>query len=401
MMRSLHKSILSFIIFSVSYSSFTKAETEFSGQINLDFQYFTIEALLPDQHDSYLSVGIEPEIHHSWNDDQSSFLFKPFLRADQHDDNRTHGDIRELYWQTVTDDYELRVGISKVFWGATESQHLVDIINQADLVESFDGEEKLGQPMIKLSFEKDWGNLDLFILPYFRERTFTGEEGRLRPALLIDNDYSQYESSDEENNIDVAIRFFTTIEDWDLGLSYFDGTSRDPVLTPILNAQSQLILAPVYEQIQQIGLDLTGTVEDWIWKLETIHRNSEREAYNALTGGYEYTFYGVMESAIDIGLVNEYLFDSRDEDATTPFQNDLMLGLRFNFNDEQSTEALVGFIYDLDMQSQLISLEANQRIGDNIKIELEVRIFTNIDIDDLAYSYRDDDHIKINLSYYY
>ena len=255
--------------------------------------------------------------------------------------------------------------------------------------------------MIKLSFEKDWGNVDLFILPYFRERTFPGEEGRLRAGLLIDDSLTQYESSDEENNIDVAIRFFKTIGDWDLGLSYFNGTSRDPVLTPAFNAQSQLVLAPFYEQIQQIGLDLTGTVEDWIWKLEIIQRNSDRENYAALTTGYEYTFYGVNESAIDIGIVNEYLYDDRANEATTPFQNDILLALRFNFNNEQSTEALIGFIIDADKQSQIFSIEANQRVSDDIKIELEVRLFNNIDSNDLVYSFRDDDNIKLSLSYYF
>jgi len=385
----------------LSVCSSTIAATEFSGLVSIDVQHFNSDPLFQDQHDSYLSASAEPEIHHSWNDENYSILFKPFIRIDQHDENKTHNDIRELYWQAVTDDYELRIGLSKVFWGATESQHLVDIINQTDLVENFDGEDKLGQPMIKLSFEKDWGNVDLFILPYFRERTFPGEEGRLRPELLIDDSLTQYESSDEENNIDVAIRFFKTIGDWDLGLSYFNGTSRDPILTPALNAQSQVVLAPFYEQIQQIGLDLTGTIEDWIWKLELIQRNSDLENYAALTTGYEYTFYGVNESAIDIGIVNEYLYDDRDDKATTPFQNDILLALRFNFNNEQSTEALIGFIIDVDKQSQIFSIEANQRIGDEIKIELEVRLFNNIDSNDLAYSLRDDDNIKLSLSYYF
>lgn len=399
MMLNLRKAFQT--VFLLSVCSSAMAGTEFSGLVSVDAQHFNSEPLFQEQHNSYLSVSAEPEIHHSWNDEKSSILFKPFVRIDQHDDNKTHNDIRELYWQTVTDDYELRIGLSKVFWGATESQHLVDIINQTDLVENFDGEDKLGQPMIKLSFEKDWGNMDLFILPYFRERTFPGEEGRLRTGLLIDDNLTQYESSDEENNIDIAMRFFKTIGDWDLGLSYFNGTSRDPVLSPVVNPQSQLVLAAFYEQIQQFGLDLTGTVEDWIWKLELIQRNSERENYVALTTGYEYTFYGVHESAIDIGIVNEYLYDDRDDKATTPFQNDILLGLRFNFNNEQSTEALIGFIIDVDKQSKIFSIEANQRIANNIKIELEVRLFSNIDTNDLAYSFREDDNIKLSLSYYF
>ncbi|MDD7885073.1 hypothetical protein [Flavivirga sp. 57AJ16] len=43
----------------------------------------------------------------------------------------------------------------------TESNHLVDIINQTDAVETFDGEEKLGQPMVQLSWGTD--NIILFM----------------------------------------------------------------------------------------------------------------------------------------------------------------------------------------------------------------------------------------------
>ena len=72
------------------------------------------------------------------------------------------------------------VGINSVFWRVVESNHLVDILNQTDLIEDIDGEEKLGQPMISLSTQQDWGGLSLFVLPWFRERTFPSEEGRLR-----------------------------------------------------------------------------------------------------------------------------------------------------------------------------------------------------------------------------
>lgn len=50
--------------------------------------------------------------------------------------------------------------------------HLVDIINQSDLVENPDGEDKLEKPLVKLTSGLPWraGTLNLFMLPYFRER---------------------------------------------------------------------------------------------------------------------------------------------------------------------------------------------------------------------------------------
>ena len=90
--------------------------------------------------------------------------FSPFLRLDQVDENRTHWDIRELYWLYFSRVWEIRVGVRTVFWGVTELQHLVDVINQTDLVENIDGEQKLGQPMVNLALIHDWGTVELFIL---------------------------------------------------------------------------------------------------------------------------------------------------------------------------------------------------------------------------------------------
>ena len=374
---------------------------DWSGNIALEYRGFTATALYPEQHQHYLSASAEPELYTTWDNDNQNVTFTPFIRIDQYDDERSHADIRELAWQRVFDNWELKVGISKVFWGATESQHLVDIINQTDAVENIDGEDKLGQPMIRVSLERDWGNLDLFLLPGFRERTFSGVEGRLRPELIVDTDLTDYESGDEQQHIDYAARWFQTVGDWDVGFSYFKGTGREPGLNPTLNSQAQLVLAPYYPQISQFGLDVTASIEDWLWKLEVISREMNDKTYTALTGGFEYTFYGVMESSIDLGIVAEYLFDDRDQDATTPFNNDIMMGLRLALNDEQSTEALIGFIIDADTQTTAFNLEASRRLGASWKLEAEARAFSHIDKSDLFFNYRNDDFVQINLGYYF
>jgi len=84
------------------------------------------------------------------------------------------------------------------------------------------------QPMLRASRLLENGSVDLFILPYFRERTFAGAAGRFRTGIVVDTDAATYESSDEEKHIDYALRWSHTKEAFDVGVSYFDGTSRDP-----------------------------------------------------------------------------------------------------------------------------------------------------------------------------
>jgi hypothetical protein len=262
-------------------------------------------------------------------------------------------------------------------------------------VENLDGEDKLGQPMINLALIRDWGTLDLFVLPYFRERTFPGEEGRLRTIPLVDIDNALYQSDKEEKHIDYALRWQHVIGNWDIGLSHFYGTSRDPQFI------SGTVLTPYYELIHQTGLDLQATLDEWLWKLEVIRRSGEDESYLATTGGFEYTFYGVMDSAADIGLVMEYLYDERGEQASTTFQDDFMIGVRFTLNDEASTEALVGMIADRDSDARMLNIEASRRFGDHWKFNLEAHWFNNIPASDPLYSFRQDDHIQLELAYYF
>ena len=168
---------------------------EWDSSIAAEWLVFAEDAAFTGQEDSYLSAAIETEYFHQWNGGDDLFTFKPFFRLDQHDEDRTHGDIRELSWIHASNDWELLAGISKVYWGATEAAHLVDIINQTDFVENLDGEDKLGQPMIKLSLIQDWGVADFFILPGFRERTFPSIEGRPRFGVVVDADNASYVSS--------------------------------------------------------------------------------------------------------------------------------------------------------------------------------------------------------------
>ena len=167
---------------------------ELSGNIAIQNRYFLNDPAVPaNQHNSYFSLAIEPEYYQDWDNQAQSITFTPFVRLDQYDDERSHADIRELVWRKTFESWEIKAGISKVFWGVTESQHLVDVINQTDNVENIDGEDKLGQPMISLSIERDWGIVDLFILPYFRERTFAGDEGRPSSQPAVNTDAPVYE----------------------------------------------------------------------------------------------------------------------------------------------------------------------------------------------------------------
>ena len=375
------------------------SKIDISGNISIEARHFIHDGLYPDQRSGGLSLSLQPELRKRWDNDRKSFTFIPFLRWDDKDNERTHADIRQLDGVVASGDWEYQMGISKVFWGVTESQHLVDIINQTDSVENVDGEDKLGQPMLRVSRMMDNGSLGLYVLPYFRERTFSGATARLRSPLVVDTDNPIYESSDEEKHIDYALRWNQTIDDIDLGLSWFQGTSREPDFQVSRTGRS---LTPYYRQIKQVGLDVQYTSEAWLWKLEALRRDNKDTGYTAAVGGFEYTFTGINDSSADLGAIAEYHLDSRDEKASTPFQNDIFLGGRFSLNDAQSTELLAGSVFDLDHQSKTFRVEASRRIGDDIKVNLEAQAITSTSEEDATlHSLRADDFIQLEIQRFF
>ncbi|MGD9000090.1 MAG: hypothetical protein PVF75_06725 [Granulosicoccaceae bacterium] len=372
---------------------------EWSGNIALEWRGFAHDALDNRQHDNNFSFSLQPEYYHSWGGGNHSLVFEPYLRVDEHDAQRTHFDIRALHWDYVADDWALRAGIGRVFWGKTESVHLVDIINQTDAVENLDGEDKLGQPMLQFTFIRDWGEVGVFVLPGARERSFPGREGRLRNSLTVADNYPRYASSRGRDRIDLAVRWSHVIDELDIAVSHFSGTSREPrLLTAVINGQPALV--PVYDVIDQTGLELQLTRDAWLWKFEAISRSGQGERFTALAGGFEYTFYGVLESAVDVGVLTEYLYDDRGETGTI-FENDLFMGTRIALNDVQSTELLAGVIQDLDSSARLFNLEASRRLGDNWKLSVEARWFIDIPPADRLYELRRDDYMQAELAYYF
>ena len=374
---------------------------ELNGSMSIEARLFANSPLYPKQERNNGSIAFAPEYYHEW-ENGSSFIFIPFLRLDTADSERSHFDIRELNFLLLGDPWELRIGLGKVFWGVTEFVHLIDIINQTDLVEDIRGEDKLGQPMVHLSIPQDWGILDFFVLPFFRERTFPGPEGRLRTPLVVDTDNPVYQSSAAENHVDFAIRYSQVFDFGDLGIYYFKGTSRDPLFIISLNTDGQPVLLPYYQQMDQVGIDLQLVAGSWLWKLESLYQDNESKSFFAATGGFEYSFVRIGDSMMDLGIIAELSYDDRGAEAATPFENDLFAGLRLGVNDSAGTELLAGLSYDLDNMGNVLLIEASRRLTENIKIFVDGWAFFDIEPGDYyLHSIRDDDFLRLQLFYYF
>ena len=389
----------------------TGAMAEWQWTAGIEYRDFRNQGKYPEQIDQQASAFIQPE--YQWRSDSSNMSFNlvGYYRYDGEDDRRSQGDLREALLTQWFDDFEYRVGVGKVYWGVTESLQLVDIINQTDVVNAIDGDSKLGQPMFHGLWYSDIGRLEAFVLPGFRERTFSGEKGRFRAAIPV-NLTAEYEDEDGDRHIDYALRWSQSFDVWDENLdltaNYFRGTSRDPLLQPrgtlVDNQFIPTDIIAFYPQINQYAATAQYTWGNWLLKAEGFLRNFQDdtlEPYKASVTGFEYTFYSLFDLAADVGALVEYQFDERGF-KESPNHKDLFIGSRIAFNDAASTELLFGLTQDLDnTRSQLFFAEASRRLSNFMTIDVNLLLVGAENETDTLFILSSDDTLEVALNFYF
>lgn len=393
------------------------------------------------------SAAATVEVFHGWADNKQRVVGEFFQRYDENDDARTHGDVRELYYQLIGDDFEFRLGNRRVFWGVTESRHLVDVINQSDFVENIDGEDKLGQPMMNLALIRELGTFDVFLLPYQRARTFPGVDGYPRLPYPVLAHEALYESAREQTHLDYALRYVGSFGPLDVGLAWFDGTAREPRLLPCVRSgangtysqnpgprpncdiaatfvmpgpfpppppeaeirrqfeaevRANLVLVPFYDRLKQVSLDAQYVVGSTAFKLEALRRQQQaRWTWGAVTG-FEYTMGDVLSSGADVGLIAEYLYDEKDEGLGVLADDELFVGSRLALNDVAGTQLLAGVIASRkDLRSRLYGIEASGRLNDDWRLALESRLFSRLPEDGFEAFLGDQDFAMVTLERFF
>jgi hypothetical protein len=394
------KRIFAFLFALAVVPGLTQAQ-ELRGRVQVENRVFPEAPGFAQQRDATVSpsIALEPELLWDAKGGALNLRLKPFLRLDAHDGNRTHADLREANALYLGPGWTLLAGFGKVFWGKTESHHLVDIVNQVDGVEDIDGEDKLGQPMVNFTLEKDWGAIDFFYLPYFRERTFPEGRARLSGAVPPPT-RSVYESSAGRWHPDFAVRWTYYLGSLDLAVSAFRGTSREPILEPVIGSP-EFELQARYIIIDQVSVEGQLTKGPTLWKLEAMTRGGHGSRFLAAVSGVEHTFFNVGGSA-DLGILGEIMVDGRDETAPyTPYDHDVFGGFRLALNDLANTSVLGGAVVDWTTGETFALIEAERRFGDRWVVELEGRWLVQTNRADPLHGLRRDSFFSLRINRYF
>lgn len=366
--------VLSIAFTSHSYALFEPLfeDGEWAAEFGAEWRYFNDPGEF-GQEQHALSLSSRAEYYHEWNDGDDWFKFAPFLRVDAADSERTHLDIQEGFWGHLGENWETKLGVTRVFWGRTEFLNLVDVINQKDFVEGTT-DAKLGQPLFHLSLVHELGVLDFYTLIGFRERTFAGEDGRLRTPIVVDTDAARYGKGASKNDIGFAARWAQPVGDYfEVALSAFSGVGREPFFAFNFDFRDPRLI-PVYYHQEQFGLEAEFLYEGWVGKLEAISVETHQINYTAAVIGAEYTFGSVFDSAIDVTAIVEYLWDDRGELSPGFLEHDVGIGTRITFNDEFDSSMLIGGLIDPDTKEKIFQLEASRRLDESWKIKASAAV---------------------------
>lgn len=348
------------------------AAQEINGALGLELRGYAQAPAFAFQDDAVLqpSLSFEVRLAQDWNGGADRIVVAPFLRWGGSGDGRDHADLREAFWLHQGEGWSTTLGMDRVFWGVAESRHLVDIVNQDDALEDIDGEDKLGQPMANLTLHGEYGTLAIYALPGFRPRRFPDFGSRLGGPLPIGDPV--YSDPGGRNRIDYALRWSKSLGAVDLGLSWFRGTAREPVLVP---AGAEFV--PRYDRITQTGLDLQYTAGAWLWKLEAIRRSGQGPRFWAAVAGFEWTLGDTGGSGADLGLLAEWNHDGRDRALApaTLYDDDLFLGARLGLNDVDGTSLLAGVLIDRATDARVVTVEGERRLGESWLLGIEAQFF--------------------------
>src|SRR5687768_4059436 len=205
---------------------YTQKPVEISGWLESELRLFPNEGLYAMQRRAYPALGGALRLTGSGGG-AHSWIVSGFARVGLGDDHRSHVEVREASWTWKPARWQLRAGMLMSFWGVTESNRLVDVVNQRDERESPDVDAKLGQPGVAWTGRAVDGTLEVLALTYHRPRAFDLGAGRFRPppTFVV---MPLYESAAGRHRVDWAARWSTRTGALDVGLSHFWGTAREP-----------------------------------------------------------------------------------------------------------------------------------------------------------------------------
>lgn len=290
----------------------------------------------------------------------------------------------------------LRFGPQLLNWTATEAFHPADVINSRNFDSNVENADKIGEPMLSASFRMGRGRFELFYMPFRMEPLLPGSSSRLSfaPAgtalgdpLWIGRDGELGDAVTEPTQ--VAVRVSQTIGDADIALQFVNHQDRSQP-TVALDPETGSV-RPLYAMVTHFGLTWTHVLESLIVKLEAAHRRFAEPSslgrfvplgrlvpndHTQVALGFEYGWSDDDGEDFTLLLEGQAVIggDEDERAALSPFQNDVLVGLRWSANDIDATSLTTGVIFDVTRLEILGNVQYSQRLSDTWSLAAGLRV---------------------------
>lgn len=361
------------IIFTLNGHASVLDDIEYQGQIGGSFRQFDSD----HKKDTYdYQLNLETRFMSDLEIDNSRFHLGFFTRTDTQDSTRAIFNFDESYYQYNINSWTFNIGHNIFNWSVMEFFHPVDNINSRNFDANGDLVERLGQPsfFVKKEFETSYIQF-IFFLDYVNsimpsESNRNGPQVELqRPQYIIGNN----KTTGNPNEYGGIIHYVRNFESFDMDIHIarkFD-TNYPLISSPKTSNTSPTLedidIVPYYMRTTQYGLALTGNWEEYILKFEhlkleydndkvdffvppTVLLQVTKEDFSLTALGIERTKTYSNDQEGTIFIEYQTVLGTTIEQARTlsPFQRDMAVGYRHNFNDFDGHEIIAFIIHDLD-----------------------------------------------------
>ena len=393
------KTLIPVIVQEPTESSFLDDIT-LQGHVDLTAQHYSLRP--EGKHP--LNVTAEAVLEIGYEKDALKIQSKLKAQLDYYDlqskidhTNRTYLRFDELYGTYDFEDDQIMIGKNIRFWGALEVRNITNSFNSDELRDDPFESDKLGSWNATYTHYTESGEFSAIVKFYEQSRAMSAfpyvyyyfpQNIPIMPNVelpLIYNDSLNTEKS--EFRPSVYLKYSgSTDSDYplDYAIVFENGYDSQRYYTTNMAADSKSMQTNENAYlVNKISTFNTLVVGSTLVKLEALYTDvisdAEISDYMHIGFGVEHTlnqFYGDAS----LGLIAEYYyyhtFDSSkrgDLELFELFQNDLFLGLRYSFNQENDASIIGGTILDTEYNEQVYYVKYETRIADIFKLNLDYR----------------------------
>lgn len=357
-------------------------------------------------------------------------LLNPRIKVDFLDESRNrylpHEATFTFYnrhgWQSST-------GLRHIHWGVAHAFNPTDVINRRDFEDNFFNPEKLGELMVTI--EKTWAlegklkelQIQAYTMPLFQKTPLPELDTRypirgnagLIPYTVTDNQ----SIPGTARKISGALLVSMSGTSLDVSTHYYHGLSHSPGYELVIDSTGALRLQPFYYLIDMVGLNAAYTAHDFVFTFEsalTLTSNNFSHTHevpfedgNALPKTYWQFVPGlsyVVDGVIGRGrltLMGEYLGELNQAQNLRnfrPFQNDVFVGLSYDWLNIKNTRFELGVIKDLGNRETAIAGEMSSKLYKELKLNVGGMILTTKNGLNTPLSFfQNNSHVWTKLSY--